>query len=107
MKFGLKNEVMENIRSVFARYPQIVKAVIYGSRAKGSFKNGSDIDLALEGNGLDLALLNRVRGDLDSLMLPWSMDICALNQIDNPDLIDHIKRVGAVFYEKSKGQGKP
>lgn len=55
MKYGLKDTSIQKIRGVFARYPQVEKAVLYGSRAKGNYKNGSDIDLTLRG-GADLAL---------------------------------------------------
>ena len=45
MKFGLKEKTITDIQSVFATVPEIEKAIIYGSRAKGNFKNGSDIDI--------------------------------------------------------------
>lgn len=49
MKYGLTQEIIEKIRSVYSRFPQIEKAVLYGSRAKGNYKTGSDIDLTLYG----------------------------------------------------------
>ena len=47
MRYGLKNIIIENINNIFSQYPQIEKAVLYGSRAKGNYKTGSDIDLVL------------------------------------------------------------
>ncbi len=98
MRFGLKEETIDKINNVFAKCPQVEKAIIYGSRAKGDFKNGSDIDLTLEGKGLDLSLVNKISLEIDDLLLPYSFDISILNQISSDELLDHIKRRGVVFY---------
>lgn len=98
MKFGIKEETIGKINAVFARYPQVEEAIIYGSRAKGDFENGSDIDLTLKGKELTLELTNKIGLDIDDLNLPYSFDISILDQINNPDLIDHIKRRGVNFY---------
>ncbi len=99
MPFGLKDEIVARIHSVFSKFPEIEKALVYGSRAKGNFKSGSDIDLTLLGANIDLKTLNRIELAIDELMLPWTFDISIFNHLDNPDLIDHIKRVGEVFYD--------
>jgi predicted nucleotidyltransferase len=101
MRFGLSDETITKIESVLSHYPQIEEAVIYGSRAKGTFKNGSDIDIALVGDRMDVSLINRIAGELDDLLLPYTFDISSLCQIDNPALRDHIDRVGMVFFRKS------
>ncbi len=101
MKFGLKDEIVRRINGVFAKYPQVEKAIIYGSRAKGNFKQGSDIDLTLQGEGLSLSVVNKIRYDIDELLLPYAFDISVYDQIQNPDLVDHIERVGEIFYEKN------
>ncbi|MFZ2633020.1 MAG: nucleotidyltransferase domain-containing protein [Desulfosalsimonadaceae bacterium] len=100
MRFGLKEEVIKKINDVFAAYPQIEKAILYGSRAKGNFKKGSDIDLTLDGAGLNIFVINKILIEIDDLLLPYTFDISIFNQINNPDLIHHIERVGVVFYEK-------
>lgn len=100
MKFGLKEESIKQIHDIFAKYPQIEKAVIYGSRAKGNYKRGSDIDLALEGDGLNLSVMQSLLIDLDDLMLPYTFDISFFARITNPALVAHIGRVGGIFYEK-------
>ncbi len=101
MPFGLKPHIIETIRNVFVKYPQVEKVIIYGSRAKGNYSNGSDIDLTLLGRDLDLSLLNKIDNELDDLMLPYTFDLSNFSQIKNKDLIDHIRRVGKTFYEKS------
>lgn len=99
MIFGLREEVIEQVRSVFSKYPQIEQAVLYGSRAKGNYRNGSDIDLTLKGRDLNLSIISQINLELDDLLLPYTFDICVYHHIGNPDLIEHIERVGLVFYE--------
>jgi len=102
MKFGLKETTIEKIGSVLARYPQVEKAVLYGSRAKGNYKNGSDIDLTLLGGEyLTLNMLCPIMTDLDDLLLPYTMDVSIFRHIGDPDVIEHIQRVGVTFYEKA------
>lgn len=99
MSFGLKEEVIQKIRSVFASFPEIKEAILYGSRAKGNYKNGSDIDIVLKGRDLTLQKLLRINNQLDELSLPYTIDINSFDFISNKDLIDHIQRVGSVFYK--------
>lgn len=99
--FGLKSHTIQAIRKVFLEYPDLKKAVLYGSRAKGNYRPGSDIDLTLDGEGLDLGMLHKIENDLDELMLPYKIDISLLRHIKNSELIQHIERVGIVFYERT------
>jgi len=98
---GLKPETVRKIQDVFARFPEVEKAVLYGSRAKGNYSNGSDIDLTLEGNQLDLTILNKIDTEIDDLLLPYKIDLSIYHKIENEDLKNHIKRVGMVFYQQS------
>ena len=100
MNHGLTSETVDRIRSVLARFPQVEKAVLYGSRAKGNYKRGSDIDLTLFGSGLKASVLSQINSGLDDLLLPYKIDISIFAKISHSDLIDHIRRVGVVFYEK-------
>lgn len=100
MKYGLTEETIDKINRVFSEHPQVEEAVLYGSRAKGNFKNGSDIDLVLKGEKLDPSIVNKINLEIDDLLLPYSFDITSLSQISNHDLIDHIKRRGIVFYSR-------
>ena len=102
MPFGLPPSSLKQIRSVFAGYPEVETAILYGSRAKGNFKPGSDIDLTFKGTGLDLTVLNRVDNELDDLLLPWSFDLSIYSQITSPDLIEHIDRAGVIFYQQEE-----
>jgi predicted nucleotidyltransferase len=76
---------------------------LYGSRAKGNYRNGSDIDLTLRG-GADLTLnvIYRILNDLDDLLLPYTVHLSIFGHINGPDVIAHIQRVEGVFDEKPK-----
>ncbi|MEM4248025.1 MAG: nucleotidyltransferase domain-containing protein [Candidatus Nanoarchaeia archaeon] len=101
-RFGLTEETIQKICNVFMKHPEIEKAVIYGSRAKGNFKNGSDIDLTLFGTEeLKLNVLLKVMSEIDDLLLPYSFDISIFREIKDNDLIEHINRVGIVFFKKT------
>lgn len=98
-KCGLSEATIAKIISVFAAYPQLSKVMLYGSRAKGNYRTGSDIDLTLFGEALSYTQLGDITGQIDDLLLPYTFDISLFKQIDNPDLIEHINRIGIVFYE--------
>ena len=99
-RFGLKEATINKIMAVFEKYTQIDKILLYGSRAKGNYRNGSDIDLTLIGDQLNYSQLSSIESDIDDLFLPYSFDISIFKDIDNPDLVEHINRVGVVLYEK-------
>jgi predicted nucleotidyltransferase len=100
MQYGLNEEIIKKVTNLFARYDQIDAVVLYGSRAKGNYKPGSDIDLTLKGKDLDIRLLNKISLELDDLLLPYIFDLSIYQHIQNTDLIDHIQSVGQVFYSK-------
>lgn len=100
MPYGLKPAIIEEIGRVFSAHAEIDLAVLYGSRAKGTQKTGSDIDLCLKGEALSLPLLLKIENELDDLMLPHKIDLSIFHELDNPALIDHINRVGLVFYQR-------
>lgn len=100
MRFGLSDSTIIKINSVFAQYPEIDRVTLFGSRAKGNYRPGSDIDLVIFGAKTRFEQLLEIENALDDLLLPWKFDVVLLQHIDNPELIDHINRVGLVFYEK-------
>jgi predicted nucleotidyltransferase len=102
MKYGLPESTIHKIRAVLSRYPQVEKAILYGSRAKGNYKNGSDIDLTLHGAELTLNVIYKILDELDDLLLPYTIDLSIFDKIDDPDVIEHIQRVGVTFYDKSE-----
>lgn len=94
MKYGLRDEHLRTISHSIRSNTKVRRAVLFGSRAKGTHTAGSDIDICIETDGLALRELDAIRVKLDDLMLPYKLDIIDSKSISNPDLIDHIARVG-------------
>ena len=69
MKFGLSDTVISELQGVFRRHPNIQEVIIFGSRAKGNYREGSDIDLAAVGNNLDYNQLLSILIEIDDLEL--------------------------------------
>lgn len=105
MDYGLEPDVIDSINRVLAVHPQIEQAILYGSRAKGNYRVGSDIDLCLLGDDLTITQLLKIGNDLDDLLLPYKIDLLLFHTLDNPELIEHIRRVGVVFYSASADRG--
>lgn len=99
-KYGLKESTIAKINELFSTVPEIELVILYGSRAMGNFRNGSDIDLTIKGENVTHTQLLRLENQLDDLLLPYTIDLSLLHQINNTDLIDHITRVGISFYER-------
>ena len=99
---GLKSSDLEKIQLIFKEHLEIDKVIIYGSRAKGNYNPYSDIDITLVGS-IDLTSQNKIENELDDLLLPYKFDVSIFNKIENPDLIEHIKRAGRIIYTKASG----
>lgn len=97
---GLSALTLDKLRSVFDKYAAIESVVIYGSRAKGNYKRGSDIDLTIKGELLSFSELMQLEGDIDDLYLPYQVDLSQYTALENSDLRDHINRVGMTIYNK-------
>ncbi len=107
-RFGLPETTIQKISAVLARHPQVKQAILYGSRAKGNYRNGSDIDLTLCGEAdLNLQVLYRITDEIDDLLLPYTIDLSIFNDITDADVVTHIERVGITFYEKSAVRALP
>jgi len=99
-RLGLPLTTLEKLASVFVLHPAIHQALVYGSRAKGTYRRGSDIDLTLKGERLDFAELMQIEDQIDDLLLPYTVDLSDYRQLSNPDLLAHIDRVGIVIFQQ-------
>lgn len=99
-EFGLPDRTIAIIRQVLADAPGVSKAVIYGSRAKGTYRPGSDIDLTLFGESLNLSILGEIAGKLEESSIPYHVDLSIFDRIDHVGLREHIERVGVLFYQR-------
>ena len=98
--FGLSMATLDKLNSVFARHGAIDSVLIYGSRAKGNYRPGSDIDLTIKGGDIPFAEFMQIEEEIDDLMLPYTVDLSQYRQIGNPELLAHIDRVGMAVYVK-------
>lgn len=96
---GLSSDDCARLNAVFAHYPDIQKVILYGSRAKGNFRANSDIDLTIFGD-LDWQKFTQLESELDDLLLPYKVDLSLFAHLENTQLIEHIQRVGKVFYSR-------
>ena len=100
LKFGLKLTTIDKINGVFRLHPEIEKVVIYGSRAKGNYRPGSDIDITLFGENVTRDTLSKLDWEIDELNTPYLFDISIYTKLNAPSLQEHIDRIGQVFYIK-------
>jgi predicted nucleotidyltransferase len=99
MEYGLSDRTLNTLNSIFRKYPGIRQVVLYGSRAKGKYRNGSDIDLSLKtGENFTFSDLLHIGNDFDDSDMPYFVDVSIYNRLSNPDLKAHIDRVGKVLY---------
>ena len=92
---------LELVRSVLRQHPEIESAILFGSRAKGTHSDRSDVDLALAGSLGDLGA-EAIAAELEELPLPYRFDVHALAAITYPPLLEHIERVGMVIYPEPR-----
>ncbi|WP_373059382.1 nucleotidyltransferase domain-containing protein [Zunongwangia sp. H14] len=101
-KFGLSEETIHLLESALSKFPQIQEVKIFGSRAMGTYRPGSDIDLAIFSDDLShLDWLDLLDG-IEDLNLLYEIDCLYYNKIDTPALKEHIDQVGKVFYKANK-----
>lgn len=101
MAFGLSQEIQDLLKRYFAAIPEIELVKIYGSRAKGNFDRGSDIDMAFYSRS-PKDLTGTIKSGLDALPTPYFFDATDYYRIDHAELKEHIDRVGIVFYEREE-----
>jgi len=100
--FGLKESDIETIRDVLQQFPEVEEAVIYGSRAKGTQKKGSDVDLALKGKALNRSMIGQISYILnEETLMPYYFDVLNFHTLSNKALEEHINRIGKRLYQKS------
>ena len=98
MEFGLKDNEINALREALASIPEVEEAIIYGSRARGTNKLASDIDITLKGKSLTYLQLALLDAKIDDLYLPYFVDLSLFSMLRNEDLIDNIVREGKVLY---------
>ena len=98
--FGIYPKSFEEIQSILEKFVSIEEVIIYGSRAKGNFREGSDIDLTLLGK-ISKEDFSALWHALDDSYIPYKFDISIYNELSSESLKEHIDRVGKTFYKKN------
>lgn len=93
-KYGIPQSDLQQIVTILQNNPKIKEAILFGSRAKGNFESGSDIDIALKGIDLSLEDILNAKTEIEELFLPWKVDLVNYHRIKENELIEHIARVG-------------
>ncbi len=96
-QFGLTERDIITIQTILRKYSEIQSTVIFGSRAKGTFRIGSDIDLAVLGDGVNETLSSRIKADFSDSSLPYFVDLVCYSSLKDSALKEHIDRVGIFF----------
>lgn len=97
--YGISQRSYALLLNAFRVYPEISKVFLFGSRAKGNYKNGSDIDLAVMGEKLTPALIFQLKCELNErLPIPYYVDVIDYEHLSASDIKAHIDRVGKLIY---------
>jgi predicted nucleotidyltransferase len=99
--YGIPESDLDALISELKRNSRIHEILLFGSRAKGTFKNGSDIDIALKGNNLNLRDILDAISEIEKLLLPNKLDLVIFDRINEPALVDHINRAGIVLFKRT------
>lgn len=103
--FGITSRSYQLIATVWPKFSEVEEVIIFGSRAKGNYKQGSDIDLAIKGLGCTNKLAFQIKSHLnEALPLPYFFDVVCYNDMENDELKQHIDRVGKLFYVATEAQ---
>lgn len=99
--YGLSERNIKELRAILSSIPNIEKAIIYGSRARGDYKNGSDVDLTLKGKNLTFHDISLLDDKLYYSYIPYFFDTNSYADLTNPELIADIDKYGKVIYTKN------
>ncbi|MBP8789826.1 MAG: nucleotidyltransferase domain-containing protein [Breznakibacter sp.] len=100
MPYGLTEEEIKGIVDILADDPKVEALILFGSRAKGNYSIGSDIDIAMIGKDLKLNDISKALVLLDELYLPYKLDLVIYHRIQEPALIEHICKVGIPLFKR-------
>ena len=98
--FGLPETTIQSVINIFKTYAKVEKVILFGSRALGNYKPGSDIDLAIIGNNITFDDILNLHIQIETLELPYQVDLVNFQTVEDENVLNHIKRAGTVFYEK-------
>ncbi len=92
--FGLTPAEKQFLIDTFSKYEEVKEVLIYGSRAKDTYHERSDVDLVINSSFTDRFIISKIKSEIDESNFPYLIDLTSINRIKNPDLLAHIQRVG-------------
>ncbi|BCJ85668.1 nucleotidyltransferase family protein [Effusibacillus dendaii] len=100
-QFGISDKSFQLLLDTFIHYTQVEEVILFGSRAKGNYKKGSDIDLAIKGKECSASLALTLQSYInEELPIPYTVDVIDYNSLNHKELKEHIDRVGIKFYKR-------
>jgi predicted nucleotidyltransferase len=103
MTFGLSEKDIASIIAVLRRHSEVQQAYIFGSRAQGNYKPGSDVDIALDGLSITHDTVVAVSMELnEETLTPYRFDVLDIRAMENPDLVESIKQTGVILYKAAR-----
>lgn len=102
MPYGLTDNEMQILHELFAENEKIEQVILYGSRAKGTYKPFSDVDITIVGKGLTEQDVNRLYAALEKSSIPYMFDIFTFDTLKNENLKENVSRCGVVLYKKGE-----
>jgi predicted nucleotidyltransferase len=99
--FGLSEEVITDLSEIFAAVPEVNEVIVFGSRAKGNYSEGSDIDLALKGDRITLDTILEIKSEVEALGLLYKVDVLNYHHIRDKEVVAHIDRAGKLFWKRN------
>ena len=104
---GLPSEACDQVLAEIQKQTPVQRVVLYGSRALGRYRSGSDVDLCLTAPAMTLEQLLHLGAQLDDLLLPWRIDLQLDHLISHEGLKEHIQRAGVCLWQRYQNQGMP
>jgi predicted nucleotidyltransferase len=102
LSFGLSEKTLGSLRAYFASIPEVEQVILYGSRARGDYHKGSDIDFMLIGSGITPRLLSKMDMEIDDLLLPWFIQITDRKEVRDARFLEVVEKEGVVFWERGE-----
>lgn len=100
--FGFTDRDMRTIESILSSCPEVITVYLFGSRAKGNYRLGSDVDLAIMNKGVGTGTVTKLQNEFSESSLPYRIDLVDFTRLTNQEFIDHINRVGIPFFKQGE-----
>ena len=98
-KFGLTERDMKTIQEILIKYPEVREVRLFGSRAKGNYKPGSDIDMAVINEGVSSKTISDLSSEFEESSLPYMVDVVNFPTLRHKEFMEHINNAGIEFYK--------